>query len=197
MPTVEATAIARRRPLPSTTATNIEYPAFLAPGSDEFLRTLGADTGVLRHALKTAPSSLALNFRPGEPLSHAVQGTGTPTCNLLLRVRRRRIRSSIDKGATAAAMQTEIDDRGSTKMKAEIVAVLNQTYSFDSIADFQYQLYGTGRASGQVMESADAAAAIDPLQQAEVSNAREHAQDAQRNTATVSSAVESLPLLKG
>ena len=65
---------APQQPLPTCTATCIEYPGFVQPDSDACLGTLGASTGALQQTLRTKPDNMELKFRPADIMSHPIQG---------------------------------------------------------------------------------------------------------------------------
>lgn len=90
-----------------------------------------------------AHSALAhcLQSRGGAQIDSAAhhenqKGVGSSTSNLLLRVRRRK-RPAGGGGASDEGVGERPEE-----LQATVVGILNQTYDFGGMADFQYQVYG-------------------------------------------------------
>lgn len=74
------------QPIPEKEALLIEYPGFVR-NPDAAIETLGGLEAVLATAVGSTP--LPLRLRPGDPLSHPLEGNKQPTCGLLLRICRK------------------------------------------------------------------------------------------------------------
>ncbi|GAA5804473.1 hypothetical protein HPULCUR_009968 [Helicostylum pulchrum] len=97
----------------------VEYPGYVKRVK-RALETLGGEKA-LTEALNTN-STVDLNYRPGDPFSHAIKGQILPTSKLLVKVTRR-----VKKNKEAEA-----------KWETKIEGVVTNTLRFRNLADFQY-----------------------------------------------------------
>ncbi|KAL3136766.1 hypothetical protein ABBQ38_005481 [Trebouxia sp. C0009 RCD-2024] len=107
------------QPVPDREVILVEYPGYVK-SPDAVVETLGGLKG-LTAASTGDKSLLQLNFRPRDPLAHPVYGDRQPTQGLLLKLSR----SAADTDRHA--------------VKAEVVASVHSKFTFNGMADFQYQ----------------------------------------------------------
>lgn len=112
-------AMSVTQPVPDREVFLVEFPGYVK-SPDAVVHTLGGLKG-LTAASTGDKSLLQLNFRPHDPLAHPVYGERQPTQGLLLKLSR-----------TAA-------DSDRQAVKAEVVASVHSKFTFNGMADFQYQ----------------------------------------------------------
>ncbi|KAM3874401.1 general transcription factor 3C polypeptide 5 [Diretmus argenteus] len=105
--------------LQSNKLVSVEYPAVVC-NVDKMLETIGGEEG-LSKTYGHPNRRLELRFRPQDPFCHSLCGNRFPSSNLLLRVRRR-VRKK---------------DPGEAQIHMEILGVIQTTYKFQGMADFQ------------------------------------------------------------
>ncbi|XP_061427648.1 general transcription factor 3C polypeptide 5 [Lethenteron reissneri] len=119
----------------------VEYPGVVS-NPDAMLATLGGLES-LSKTYAEPTRRLELCFRPGDPFCHPVCGDRLPATGLLIRIRRccrrRRARGTTagsdedgSSSASAAAPPEEV------KYDSEALGIINTTYKFQGMADFQY-----------------------------------------------------------
>ncbi|XP_036443957.1 general transcription factor 3C polypeptide 5 [Colossoma macropomum] len=98
----------------------VEYPGFVK-NVDKMLDSIGGEQG-LSKTYADSSKRLELRYRPKDPYCHPVCGNRYSSNNLLLRVRRRRRKGSDEE----------------PHISMEILGVIETTYKFQGMADFQY-----------------------------------------------------------
>ncbi|GAA6099507.1 general transcription factor 3C polypeptide 5 isoform X1 [Tachysurus ichikawai] len=106
-------------PLSETRLVCIEYPA-LVNNVDKMLETVGGEQG-LSKTYGDSSKRLELRYRPKDLYCHPVCGNRYSSTNLLIRVRRRTNKHS-----------------GDSHIIMEILGLIDTTYKFQGMADFQY-----------------------------------------------------------
>jgi len=109
----------------------------------EALETLGG-VAVVGSAAASETPTLALRFRPQDPLCHPVMGDLVKTSNLLVRIKRRkrgRVDGAESSGGGGGGGGGDGDHVAVTKATAadcEVVGVVRGAYRFRGLADFQH-----------------------------------------------------------
>ncbi|XP_060791409.1 general transcription factor 3C polypeptide 5 [Neoarius graeffei] len=106
-------------PLSETRLVCIEYPG-LVNNVDRMLETIGGEQG-LSKTYGDSSKRLELRYRPKDPYCHPVCGNRYSSTNLLIRVKRRTNRRT-----------------GESQVFMEILGLIDTTYKFQGLADFQY-----------------------------------------------------------
>jgi len=104
-------------------------------GGDGSELTADAETPAAEQA-QTKKESLELNFRPHDMWSIPIKGQAFDTSNLLLKVTRKRKAPS--SACSSSAARPSKRTRTTEEVTSEIVGVVEKTYRFDAMADFQF-----------------------------------------------------------
>lgn len=115
-----ATASTAILALPDTKLVCVEYPGFVK-NVDKMLDSIGGEQG-LSKTYADSSKRLELRYRPKDPYCHPVCGNRFSSTNLLIRVCRRRRKGSNEEG----------------HMSIEVLGLIETTYKFQGMADFQY-----------------------------------------------------------
>ena len=126
----------------------VEHPCYVI-NSDKAIRMLGGHS-----AVAARPEYLECSFRPEDPCAHPLFGVLVPTPGYLLKVTRRRRRpasasaggadaagpSSAGAAGPSSAGASSVAEDASTGVSAsaEVVGIVEQSYRFEGLADFQY-----------------------------------------------------------
>eukprot|EP00124_Ichthyophonus_hoferi_P000653 Ihof_evm24s25 gene=Ihof_evmTU24s25 len=113
-------AVRRRLPLDKKVVC-VEYPGYVK-NIDKVLDTLGG-IKKLRRRIHTETEGIELWYRPKEYMTHAIVGEKTNTTNLLLTIRRRKV-----KGNSAPS---------ENKFQSEVTGVIRLTYRFQGMAEYE------------------------------------------------------------
>ncbi|KAI5091486.1 general transcription factor 3C polypeptide 5 [Silurus meridionalis] len=106
-------------PLSQTRLVCVEYPG-VVQNIDKTLETIGGEQGMSK-TYGDSSKRLELRYRPKDPYCHPVCGNRYSSTNLLIKVRRRTNRRS-----------------GESQIFMEILGLIDTTYKFQGMADFQY-----------------------------------------------------------
>ncbi|KAL3684861.1 hypothetical protein R1sor_002883 [Riccia sorocarpa] len=129
--------------LPDQMAFAVNYPGY--PSSvQRAVETLGGEEGLIK-ARSSPANFLELKFRPEDPYAHPAFGELSHSSDLVLRLTRKtkkRVAGECEPELTAptAVRQAENDEASepSEDVRAEIVAKVEHTYSFEGMTDYQY-----------------------------------------------------------
>ncbi|KAF8164959.1 RNA polymerase III transcription factor IIIC subunit-domain-containing protein [Crassisporium funariophilum] len=126
---------AQEKSLPQCVFYSIEYPGYVLPSSvSQAVQNLGGQCKVdhaFRRTSTKTQALLELSLRPGNPFAHPVPGDVVGTNNLLLKVVKKKRKTTVDNPLRPA-------DGTLGEYTAEIAGVLAKTARFRSMVDFQY-----------------------------------------------------------
>ncbi|KAL2652989.1 hypothetical protein R1flu_021117 [Riccia fluitans] len=129
--------------LPEQTAFAVNYPGY--PSSElSAAETLGGEEGLLK-ARSSPANFLELKFRPDDPYAHPAFGELNHSSDLVLRLSRKgkeRVSGECDRKLNTSSGARKPEDNeaceSSEFVRAEIVAKVEHTYSFEGMTDYQY-----------------------------------------------------------
>ncbi|KAJ2631664.1 tau 95 subunit of transcription factor TFIIIC [Coemansia sp. RSA 1290] len=113
--------MAERLPFPENTAFAVDYPGYVMD-TEKALCTIGGSEKLARNINEDVGMPIELRYRYKDPTSHPIKGEIVSTQNLLIKVTRRVKKS----------------DRSVVDTSAKVMALIDKSVRFRTLADFQY-----------------------------------------------------------
>lgn len=111
--------------------TSFDLPVFVNK-PDTALKLLGS-AAKTASIMRNDEQFSELFLRPGDPFHHSVFGDRKRTNNLLIRVTK-----TTGSGIGASASSSSSSSAANTTVTARVVGIIDRTYRYESLADFQY-----------------------------------------------------------